>query len=137
MLSKVSENIFIIFFRKENDDIEEDKIKDSLFKSYTFASNYFKKIISFEDSYYSLRTIFKLYSLVSFLNYINDKLILFIFMNIIIFYFPIENKTDHFIFKIYMAIKQTIEGIIGLLIIIIPKYEKPKEENLQEKEKKE
>ena len=31
-----------------------------------------------------------------------------------------------------MAIKQTYEGIIGLVIVIIPKYEKPKEENVQE-----
>lgn len=48
-------------------------------------------------------------------------------MNIIIFYFPIESRTDHFLFKIYMAIKQTYEGIIGLIIEIIPKYEKKKE----------
>ena len=132
MFPKVSLYIFIIFYRNETDNIEEDKIKDSLFKSYTFVSNYLKKIVFFEDAYFTLNTLFKLYSLVSLLNYVNDKLILFIFMNIIIFYFPIENKTDHFIFKIYMAIKQTIDGIIGLLIVIIPKYEKPKEENVQE-----
>ena len=132
MFPKVSLYIFIIFYRNETDNIEEDKIKDSLFKSYTFVSNYLKKIVFFEDAYFSLNTLFKLYSLVSLLNYVNDKLILFIFMNIIIFYFPIENKTDHSIFKIYMAIKQTIDGIIGLLIVIIPKYEKPKEENVQE-----
>ncbi len=59
-------------------------------------------------------------------------------MNIIIFYFPIESRTDHFLFKIYMAIKQTYEGIIGLVIVIIPKFEKNKEnvkENEKEKEK--
>ena len=37
-------------------------------------------------------------------------------MNIIIFYAPIENKSEHFLFKIKMAIKQTFEGIIGLVI---------------------
>ena len=55
-------------------------------------------------------------------------------MNIIIFYFPIESRTDHFLFKIYMAIKQFYEGIIGLIIVIIPKYEKNKG-NIKEKEK--
>ena len=56
-------------------------------------------------------------------------------MNIIMFYYPIESRTDHFLFKIYMAIKQTYEGIIGLIIVIIPKYEK-KNENEKEKLKK-
>jgi hypothetical protein len=51
------------------------------------------------------------------------------------FYYPIESRTDHFLFKIYMAIKQTYEGIIGLIIVIIPKYEK-KNENEKEKLKK-
>ena len=40
MFPKVSLYIFIIFYRNETDNIEEDKIKDSLFKSYTFVSNY-------------------------------------------------------------------------------------------------
>ena len=57
-------------------------------------------------------------------------------MNVIIFYSPIENYSDHFLFKIKMAVKQTIEGIIGLLIVIIPKYEQSKEKEKQ-KEKKE
>ena len=95
MFPKVSLYIFIIFYRNETDNIEEDKIKDSLFKSYTFVSNYLKKIVFFEDAYFSLNTLFKLYSLVSLLNYVNDKLILFIFMNIIIFYFP---NFSHFSF---------------------------------------
>ena len=56
-------------------------------------------------------------------------------MNIIMFYYPIESRTDHFLFKLYMAIKQTYEGIIGLIIVIIPKYEK-KNENEKEKLKK-
>ena len=52
-------------------------------------------------------------------------------MNIIIFYAPIENKSEHFLFKIKMAIKQTFEGIIGLAIAFIPKYEPPKNKEKQ------
>ena len=81
-----------------------------------------------------MEQLFNIYSLVSIFNYVNDKLILLIIVNIIIFYFPIESSTDHFLFKIYMAIKQTYEGIIGLIIVIIPKYEKNKE-IVKEKEK--
>ena len=79
--------------------------------------------------------LFDIYSLVSVFNYVSDKLILLIIMDIIIFYFPIESRTDHFLFKIYMAIKQTYQGIIELIIVIIPKYEKNKEK-VKEKEKK-
>jgi len=128
----------LCFENKEKDVIEENKVKDSLFKSYTRISNYFKKIIDFNDAYFSLEQLFNIYSLVSIINYVNEKLILLIIMNIIIFYFPIESRTDHFLFKIYMAIKQTYEGIIGLVIVIIPKFEKNKEnvkENEKEKEK--
>ena len=73
----------------------------------------------------------KLYLLCNILNLFNDKLILFIIMNIIIFYAPIENKSEHFLFKIKMAIKQTIEGIIRLAIAFIPKYEPPKNKEKQ------
>ncbi len=59
-------------------------------------------------------------------NIINDKFMLLIIMNIVIFYAPIENITDHFLFKAKMAVKQTFEGIIGLIECLIPRYEEPK-----------
>ena len=65
------------------------------------------------------------------MNIFNEKLILFIIINVIIFYSPIEDKSEHFLFKIKMMVKQTIEGIIGLIIAIIPKYEAPKEKEKQ------
>ena len=65
------------------------------------------------------------------MNILNEKLILFIVINLIIFYSPIENKSEHFLFKLKMAAKQTIEGIIGLIIAAIPKYQGPKEKEKQ------
>ena len=65
------------------------------------------------------------------MNIFNEKLILFIIINVIIFYSPIEDKSEHFLFKIKMMVKQTIEGIIGLIIVVIPKYEAPKEKEKQ------
>ena len=52
-------------------------------------------------------------------------------MNVIIFYAPIENKSEHFLFKIKMAVKQTLEGTIGLVVAFIPKYEPPKNKEKQ------
>ena len=60
------------------------------------------------------------------INIINEKFILLIATNIIMFYAPIENYTDHFLFKAKMAIIQTIEGILGIVNCLIPKYEEPK-----------
>ena len=58
------------------------------------------------------------------INIINDKLLLLIIMNIIIFYSPIEKHlTDHFLFKGRMAFSQIVEGVLGLLECFIPRYE--------------
>ncbi len=112
---------------KSNFEVDEQNTKDSLFKSYTYISDYLKKLISLEDITFSTKELFKLYLCQIISNIINEKLILFIFLNIIIFYSPIENKCEHFLFKIKMGVKQTFEGIIGLIIVFIPKYEARKE----------
>ena len=82
-----------------------------------------------EDLKYSFTEMFKLFIIGKVINIINDKFILFIITNVIIFYAPIEEKTDHFLFKAKMTVKQIIEGIIGILNCFIPKYEEPKKDN--------
>ena len=90
-----------------------------------------RKVINFEDAYFSGKEIAKLYFCSTILNILNEKLILFIIINVIIFYSPIEDRSEHFLFKMKMAVKQSIEGIIGLIIAVIPKYEAPKEKEKQ------
>ena len=63
------------------------------------------------------------------INILNEKFILLIITNIIMFYAPLENYSDHFLFKAKMAVIQTIEGTIGLISCLIPKYEEPKINN--------
>ena len=62
------------------------------------------------------------------INILNEKFLLLIVINIIMLYAPIENYTDHFLFKAKMAVVQTIEGILGIINCLIPKYEEPKKE---------
>ena len=124
-------NIFYLFYSKADCNIDEQKLKDSLFKSYSCTSEYLKKIINFNDVTFSAKALLKFYCCSIILNKLNDKLILFIIINIIIFYSPIENKSEHFLFKLKMAVKQTFEGIFGLIIAFIPKYELPKEKEKQ------
>ena len=84
--------------------------------------------MSFEDYEYSLTEIFKIYVIGKVFNLLNDKFILFIITNVVIFYSPIEDMTDHFLFKARMALKQTIVGIFGLLSCFIPKYVEDKKD---------
>ena len=53
----------------------------------------------------------------------NDKLILLVIGNIIIFYSFIEEKYPKFLFRSRMFIKEMIEGILSLIFAIIPKFE--------------
>ena len=57
---------------------------------------------------------------------IGDRLILFVALNIFLLYAPINKKFPHFLFISRMYIKQIIEGTIGILECLIPRYEEEK-----------
>ena len=86
-----------------------------------------KKAISCEDKMYSIVFFIEVYILMRITSWLSDKFIIYIILNILISYAPLEQRCPHFIFKSRMAFKQVIEGIIGLLSCVIPKYEDPKE----------
>ena len=56
-------------------------------------------------------------------SFLGDRFILFIVLNIFIFYAPINKKFPNFLFISRMTIKQIIEGTLGLLECVIPRYE--------------
>jgi len=57
---------------------------------------------------------------------IGDRLILFVILNVFIFYAPINKKFPNFLFISRMYIKQIIEGTLGILECLIPRYEEEK-----------
>ena len=114
-----------MIFSNANKELDPEKIKDNLFTSYECLYKYIYKIVSFEDCKYSFKQLFKIYIISKIINMINDKFLFLIITNIVIFYAPIEAKTDHFLFKARMAVLQTLEGIYGILSCFIPKYEEP------------
>ena len=63
-------------------------------------------------------------------------MILLIISNICIFYSILDKKYPHFLFMVRMSIKQIIEGIIVVLICIIPNYEKKEKEKETGKKQK-
>ena len=109
-------------------NFKSNLIKEKLHDEYSCLDKYLYKVISLEDWEYSLKELFKMYIIGKIINIINEKFLLLIITNIVILYSPIENITDHFLFKAKMAVKQTIEGILGILSCLIPRYEEPKKE---------
>ena len=57
---------------------------------------------------------------------IGDRIILIVVLNIFILYAPINKKFPHFLFISRMYIKQIIEGTLGILECLIPRYEEEK-----------
>ena len=87
-----------------------------------------KKTISLEDKIHTSRVLIELFLLMKISSYFSDQMILLIISNICIFYSILDKKYPHFLFKFRMSIKQIIEGIIVVLICIIPNYEKKEKE---------
>jgi len=81
------------------------------------------KIFTFEDPFYCLIVFIELYILWKISKIINDKIFLLIVGNIIIFYSNIEKRYPKFLFRTRMFIKEIIEGILGIFIAFVPKYE--------------
>ena len=111
-----------------NKELDTEKIKENLFKGHSSLYKYIKKVTSLEDYTFTFIEIIKIYLISKAINILNEKFILLIITNIVMFYAPIEDKTDHFLFKANMAVKQTFEGIFGLLSCLIPKYEEPQKD---------
>ena len=89
----------------------------------------FRKIISLEEPSSTIRTFVYIYSCLLLSLLLGDKFILLLILNILIFYTPINNKFPNFIFNTIMTLKQTIEGILGILESFIPRYIDKKELN--------
>ena len=82
--------------------------------------------MNFEDPFLTIKTLSYIYLLMKVLSWIGDRFILFIFLNIFVFYAPINKKFPNFLFVSRMSIKQVIEGAIGIVECLIPRYEEEK-----------
>jgi len=126
-------NHFINFNHRdeENAPKSEEKLDESFkdfYASLSYFKNYIKKTISFEDKLYTVRVIIELYLLMKITSIFNDKFFLFIATNICLFYSPLDKKYPYFVLKIRMSVKQIIEGVIVLILCLVPKYEEEQKE---------
>ena len=104
-----------------------NEINKDLYEFKIYFKNFIKKTISCEDKMYTIQILIEVYVLRIIASLFSDKFILYVILNIIILYAPFEKKCPKFLFKLRMTFKQIIEGVIGLLDCLIPKYEDPNE----------
>jgi len=82
--------------------------------------------MNFEEPILTIKVLSYIYLLMKVSSWIGDRFILFVILNIFVFYSPINKKFPHFLFISRMTIKQVIEGTISILECLIPRYEEEK-----------
>ena len=123
---------FAFFYFKDNREIKEESISESnknkiikeLIEFVTYTWDTIKKAFSFKDKLYTIRIFIEVFLLFKILPILGGKIIVFIILNIIILYYPLESKCPYFLFKFRMSFRQIIEGILGLILCLIPFNEK-------------
>ena len=115
-----------IFTSEEN---KESKIKYNYELEIKKRREHFRKIISLEDPSSTIRTFIYTYLGLIITKLLGDKFIIYLLLNILVFHAPINNKFPNFIFNTIMSIKQTLEGVYGILECFIPRYVDKKEMN--------
>ena len=86
----------------------------------------FLHIVNLEEPFYTLIALIELYLFWKISKVINDKIIILIIGNIIIFYSMIEKKYPKFLFRSRMFVKEIIEGVLSAIMALLPKYEEQK-----------
>ena len=115
----------MIIFRVKKNEFEKDDICEKE-KVLGFPLN---NIISLEDPVLTLKTLIYFYLTMKIASLIGDRIILFVILNIFIFYSLIEKRCPHFLFIYRTYIKQIIEGSLGILECLIPRYIEDKQKN--------
>ena len=76
-----------------------------------------------------MKTLIYFYLTMKIASLIGDRIIIFVILNIFIFYSLIEKRRPHFLFFYRTYIKQIIEGSLGILECLIPRYIEDKQKN--------
>ena len=104
---------------EEEEENNNNEINEIIIKK---RKEYFRKIISLEEPSSTIRSLIYANVCLIVASILGDKFIIFIFVNIFVFYYPINTKFPNFLFMSLMSVKQTIEGVIGIIECLIPRY---------------
>ena len=129
---KTVNNIFKSFrFEIQKENIDE--IAKMFSKGNEDLKKYLNDIISLKDTSYTIQMLILLYFFSGIANLLGDRFIIFLILNVLLFYVPLDKNFPHFLFNIFIVCKQYFEGILGIIICLIPKYEDKKEDEIPEK----
>ena len=119
--------IILVNIFKIKEVLEECKInKETEETDKQIKKERLRKIMSFEDPIYTVKVLIYIYLIMKFVSLVGDRFILLVVLNIFVFYFPIDKKFPHFLFYSRMYTKQVIEGVIGIVECLIPRYQEDK-----------
>ena len=76
-----------------------------------------------------MKTFIYFYLTMKIASLIGDRIIIFVILNVFIFYSLIEKRRPNFLFFYRTYIKQIIEGSLGILECLIPRYIEDKQKN--------
>ena len=91
-----------------------------------------EEITSLQDCSKTIRFTLAVYGILKFLSLFPLFFIFWVLMNIALLYAPINKFCPNFIFRGFIAVKQILEGVFGVIECLIPKYVEE-----EQKEKKE
>ena len=132
--SKIFKEILIVspvllslfFYFSENKKEKEQKgLKEILkeIKNILFAILYnIYNIIFFKELIYSLTAFVEIFLFYKFFKRINYIIFCLFVGNILIFYSYVDKQSPKFVFKCRMFIKEIIEGVICIIITLIPTW---------------
>ena len=90
---------------------------------YNNFKSFIQKVVSLEDIYFTVKVLLQIYIIMRVTSVLNDKFILIVFLNLIVFYAPLEGKIPHFLFKWRFGLSQIIDAVLGIIDCLIPRYE--------------
>ncbi len=121
--------IFYLFFYLYREKLKKKEIRENkaINSAWNELLNYIglilsniRDIILFKDGIYSLTAFVEIFLFWIITKRINIIFYVLLAGNIILFYAPLEKKFPKFLFRVRMFIKEIIEGIICVLITLLP-----------------
>lgn len=116
---------------EQSKEMKEQKMKERHEKMKNVIEGVKKtidEITSLQDCSKTIRFTLAVYGILKFLSLFPLFFIFWVLLNLILLYAPINKFYPNFIFRGFIAVKQILEGIFGVVECLIPKYvEEPKE----------
>ena len=145
-LFSVLANLFLVFIAiqvvrkmlfskdqiEQSKEMREQKMEEKMKNVMEGVKKTIDEITSLQDCSKTIRFTLAVYGILKFLSLFPLFFIFWVLMNLWLLYAPINKFCPNFIFRGFIAVKQILEGVFGVIECLIPKYVEE-----EQKEKKE